>query len=220
MANQLDLEEQEQLDQLKHFWNQYGNQITWVIIAVLACVAAWNGYQWWQRSQASQASAMYDEVERVVKGGDVQKADRAFSDMKERFSSTTYTYQAGLLVAKMAFEAGKPEVSKAVLTWVGDKSGDKSYASIARLRLSGVLMEAKSYDDALAVLNVEPSEEFAALVADRKADIYLLQGKRAEAIAAYKKAFSAMDAQNDYRRLVEVKLNALGVSPESTESSK
>ena len=115
MANQLDLEEQEQLDQLKHFWNQYGNQITWVIIAVLACVAAWNGYQWWQRSQASQASAMYDEVERVVKGGDVQKADRAFSDMKERFSSTTYTYQAGLLVAKMAFEAGKPEVSKAVL---------------------------------------------------------------------------------------------------------
>ena len=33
MANQLDLEEQEQLDQIKHFWKQYGNAITWVLIA-------------------------------------------------------------------------------------------------------------------------------------------------------------------------------------------
>jgi predicted negative regulator of RcsB-dependent stress response len=36
MATHLDLEEQEQLDQLKHFWNQYGNLITWVLVIVLA----------------------------------------------------------------------------------------------------------------------------------------------------------------------------------------
>ena len=71
MANHLDLEEQEQLDELKHFWKQYGNAITWVLIVVLSGFAAWNGYQQWERSQAAQAAGMYDEVERVVATGDV-----------------------------------------------------------------------------------------------------------------------------------------------------
>ena len=40
MANQLDLEEQEQLDQLKHFWKQYGNAISWALIVVLGAFEA------------------------------------------------------------------------------------------------------------------------------------------------------------------------------------
>ena len=44
MATHLDLEEQEQLDALKHFWNQWGNLITWVLIAVLGAYAAWTAF--------------------------------------------------------------------------------------------------------------------------------------------------------------------------------
>ena len=53
MAKHLDLEEQEQLAEFKHFWKQYGDIITWVLIAVFGSVAAWNGYQYWQGRQAS-----------------------------------------------------------------------------------------------------------------------------------------------------------------------
>ncbi|MEY3944815.1 MAG: hypothetical protein RL697_828, partial [Pseudomonadota bacterium] len=56
MATHLDLEEQEQLAELKHFWNTYGNLISWVLIAVLGAYAAWNGWQYWQRHQATQAA--------------------------------------------------------------------------------------------------------------------------------------------------------------------
>ncbi len=55
MAKHLDLEEQEQLDQIKHFWAQYGNLITWVLIAVFGSVAAWNGRNYWQSSHAHKA---------------------------------------------------------------------------------------------------------------------------------------------------------------------
>ena len=83
MATQhLDLEEQEQLDQIKHFWKQYGNLITWLLIAVLAAYAGWNGFQYWQRSQASQASALYGEIERLAGEADPAKLERAFGDMK------------------------------------------------------------------------------------------------------------------------------------------
>ncbi len=220
MANQLDLEEQEQLDQLKHFWNQYGNKITWVIIIALSCVAAWNGYQWWQRSQSTQAAAMYDEVERVVRTGDVQKAERAFTDMRERFAGTAYAQQAGLLLAQMAYEANKPDVAKSALTWLAEKGSDKGYSSIARLRLVGILMDAKSYDDALKLLDSDFAEEFVALVADRKGDIFSIQGKRTEAIGQYQKAYAAMNEGEQFRRLVEIKLNALGVDPAKGEALK
>ena len=213
MANHLDLEEQEQLDQLKHFWKQYGNLITWALIAVLGAVAAWNGFNLWQRNQAVQAAAMYDEVEKVVRGGDPLKAERAFSDMKERFPSAVYTQQAGLLVAKMAHEAGKADSSRAILVWLVENASDKGYSSVARLRLSALLIQVKSFDDALKLLNSGISGEFLALADDRRGDIYILQGKKVEAKTEYQKAFKGFDEQTEYRRLVGVKLSALGVDP-------
>lgn len=213
MANHLDLEEQEQLDQLKHFWKQYGNAITWLLIVVLGSIASWNAYGYWQRSQATQAAAMFDEVERVARAGDFQKTERAFSDMKERFASTTYAQQAGLLVAKTAHDVGNIDAAKAALTWVADKSGDKGYASLARLRLAGLLLQAKEYEAALTTLNGDISAEFAALAADRRGDVYAAQGNISSAKKEYERAFQALDDKADYRRLVEVKLNAMGVTP-------
>jgi predicted negative regulator of RcsB-dependent stress response len=211
MANHLDLEEQEQLDQLKHFWKQYGNPITWALIVVLALFASWNFYNYWQRTQSVQAAAMFDEVTRVSNSADQVKIDRAFADMKERFASTTYAQQAGLMVAKQYFTLGNIDAAKAALAWVADKSSDKGYQAIAKLRLASILAETKAFDEALTLLGGSFPKEFDALVADRKGDIFALQAKRTEAVAQYKKAFQGLDDRVEYRRLVEVKLNALGI---------
>ena len=213
MANQLDLEEQEQLDQLKAFWKQYGNLITWALIVVLAAFAGWNLYKRWQVNQASQASALFDELDRVVKTGDVAKIDRVFTDMKDKFPSTTYAHQSALLVAKAYFEAGKSAESKTALTWVAEKSSDEGYQAIARLRLSGILMNDKAYDEAIKQLTGTFPAGFSALVADRKGDALMLQGKKAEARTDYEKAYKEFEERTEYRRLVAVKLNALGVNP-------
>jgi predicted negative regulator of RcsB-dependent stress response len=220
MANHLDLEEQEQLDQLKHFWRQYGNLITWVLILVLGAFASWNFYQYWQRSQATQAAAMFDEVERVVTLGDPARIDRVFADMKDRFASTTYAQQAGLLVAKQYYSAGNVDGAKAALRWVGDKSTDPGYQAIATLRLAGILTESKAFDDALKLLNGTFPANFEALVADRKGDIFLLQGKRADAVIEYEKAFKSFAERTEYRRLVEVKLNSLGFDPNNASDAR
>ena len=220
MANQLDLEEQEQLDQIKHFWKQYGNLITWALIVVMGAFAGWNAYQYWQRSQAAQAAAMYDEVERMTKLGDISKVERAFADMKDKFAGTTYAQQSGLLVAKLFHEAGKVDAAKATLAWVAEKSSDEGYQAIARLRLAGILAESKSYGEALAQLERPFPAEFTALAADRKGDILALQSKTSEAKAQYEKAYMALDDRTEYRRLVEIKLNALGADPRGAEASE
>jgi len=217
MANQLDLEEQEQLDQIKHFWKQYGNAITWVLIAVLAAFASWNFYQYWQRSQANQAAALFDEVERSIQSGDTTKIDRVFADMKDRFGSTTYAQQSGLLVAKQYVVAGKKDSAKSALTWVSEQSSDVGYQALAKLRLAAILMDAKNYDGALNLLNGSFPAGFDALVADRKGDVMLLQGNKAQAVQEYEKALRLFEVRTEYRRLVEVKLNALGVDVQGRE---
>ena len=82
MAKHLDLEEQEQLDQIKHFWAKYGNAITWVLIVVLGAFAAWNGWNWWQRSQSAKASALHTEIERAAQAKDSARLDAALADMQ------------------------------------------------------------------------------------------------------------------------------------------
>ena len=213
MAKHLDLEEQEQLDELKHFWKQYGNLITWALIVVLGAFAAWNGYQYWQRSQAAQASVMFDEIERAVQSGEAARIDRALADMKERFGSTTYAQQAGLLAAKAYYDKGNVDAARAALTWVADKAVDTGYQAIAKLRLAGILLEKKAYDEALQQVSGAFPKDFSGLVADRRGDILMAQGKKDGAKAEYEKAYKALDERAEYRRLVEVKLNALGVDP-------
>jgi len=219
MATHLDLEEQEQLDQIKHFWKQYGNLISWLLIVVLGGFAAWNFYQYWNRQQAAQASAMFDEVERAAQAGDPAKIERAFTDMKDKFGGTTYAQQAGLLAGKALFDKGNVDGAKTALTWVADKASDEGYQALARLRLASVLVEAKAYDDAMKQLSASFPAEYTALVADRKGDVLALQGKKAESIAEYQKAYKGFEERTDYRRLVEIKLNALGVDPRGVTAS-
>ncbi len=213
MANHLDLEEQEQLDELKAFWSRYGNAITGVLTLVLVGFAAWNGYQYWQRSQASQAAALYDEVDRAAKAGDVAMVERALADMKDKFARTTFAQQAALLAAKTLFEKGNVDASKAALSWVAAQSSDEGYQPVARLRLAGVLIDTKAYDEALQQLSGSFPKDFEPLVADRKGDVLALQDKKTEAIAQYTLAYAGLEARDDYRNIVEIKLNSLGVDP-------
>ncbi|HEX7435509.1 MAG TPA: tetratricopeptide repeat protein [Caldimonas sp.] len=210
MATHLDLEEQEQLDQLKAFWKQYGNLVTWALIAVLAAYAAWNGWNWWQRDQSVKAGAMFDELDAAAQAGDADRAGRVFADMKSRYPRTAFTQQGGLLAAKTQFEKGQADAARASLTWVGDNAVEGEYRAVARLRLAGLLLDEKKYDEALKQLDGASAKEFAPLVDDRRGDILLAQGKKDEAKAAYLKALTAMDPKVDYRRLIEAKLNVLG----------
>jgi predicted negative regulator of RcsB-dependent stress response len=215
MAKPLDLEEQEQLDQFKHFWNTYGTLITWVVVLAAGAYLAWNGWQYWQRGQAAQAAALHDRIERGALAGDMALVERALADMQDKFAGTAYAQQSGLLAAKALHDKGNADAARAALAWVADHAVDPGYRMVAKLRLAAILLEAKSYDEALQRLAGETPKEFAALAADRRGDIYLAQGKREEAKAEYRKAWAAFEPQSDYRRLVEVKLNAVGVDPQT-----
>jgi predicted negative regulator of RcsB-dependent stress response len=211
MASHLDLEEQEQLDQLKAFWKRWGNLITWVLTAALTAFAAWQGWGMYQRDQAAKAAAMYDEFDRALAAQDLDKASLAAAELRSRFAATGYTSQASLQVARLQLEKGKADDAKQSLGWVVEQGSETAYRDIARLRLAGLQLDTKAYDEAAKMLDAIKSPEFAGLVADRRGDALLLQDKRDAAKAEYQKALAALDKKEDYRRIVEAKLATLGV---------
>ena len=217
MATHLDLQEQEQVDQLKAFWQQYGNLITWTLTLALAGFAAWNGWNWWQREQAVKASAMFDELERAAQAADADRSARVFADLKERFPRTAYAQQGALLTAKVQADKGQVDAALASLAWASDNAGEDEIRTIARLRAAGLMLEKKQHDAALAQLDAAAqgnnAKAFEALLADRRGDVLLAQGKKDEARKAFETAYKVMDEKLDYRRLVDAKLTALGAAP-------
>jgi predicted negative regulator of RcsB-dependent stress response len=223
MATPLDLHEQEQVDQLKAFWQQYGNLITWTLILALGGFAAWNGWNWWQRDQGIKASAMFDELERAAQAADAERSARVFADLKDRFPRTTYAQQGALLAAKVQAEKGQTDAALASLAWATDNASEDEIRTIARLRAAGLLIEKKQYDAALAQLDAAASgknaKAFESLVADRRGDVLLAQSKKDEARKAFELAYKSMDEKVDYRRLIDAKLTALGAAPAAAASA-
>ncbi len=209
----LDLEQQAQIDQFKQLWQKYGNLITWVITLCLLAYAGWTFYLYRENEAAAQDSVLYEELDRSVMQGDAKKVATVFADMTTRYPKATYTAHGALLVAQFHTAQGKDTEARAALTWMVDNTKQEELVAVARLRLAGLLLDAKQYDPALAQLNHEMPAEFAALVHDRRGDVLSAQGKKTEAVEAYRLAYAGFDADMEYRRFIEGKLTVLGASP-------
>ena len=216
MATHLDLEEQEQLDPLKAFWKQYGNLITWVLIIGfgahcrvqrLELVAARPGIE--GRAPCTTSSTP------PRRPATPTKAARVFADLKDRYARTAFAQQAGLLAAKTAVRQGRRPTRRTGHAGVGRRERERRrvphHRAAAARRRAGSMQ--KKYDEALKQLDGATAPPFQALVADRRGDILLAQGKSDEAKAAYRKAWDAMADASNYRRLVEAKLTSLGAAP-------
>jgi predicted negative regulator of RcsB-dependent stress response len=208
-----DLEQQEQLDQVKRLWKQYGNLITWTLVLAMLAFAGWSWYTRQQGEAALKDAALYEELDRSVLSADTKKMSAVFEDMKSKYPSATYTAHAALLVAQVQSDQGKDDAARAALTWMIDNTKSEELLSVGRLRLAGLLLDAKQYAPAMAQLEQGIAEEFLPLANDRRGDILVAQGKKSEAIKAYQEAFKAFDKDIEYRRFVEGKLITLGAVP-------
>ncbi|MFT3804388.1 MAG: tetratricopeptide repeat protein [Burkholderiaceae bacterium] len=205
-----DLQEQEEIEGIKAFWNRWGNLLLTVVTVVLLTVAGYMGWQRYQASQAAQAAAVYGQLQQAASAKDLAKVKETAGTIFEKYGGTVYGEMAALLAAKAYLEAGDAKAARAPLQWAADKAKDDEFRQVARVRLAGVLLDEKAYDEALAVLGTAPSEAFAGLFADRRGDVLAAQGKADEARAAYKLALDKTRDGNPLRRLIEVKLEGLG----------
>ncbi|UFS56680.1 tetratricopeptide repeat protein [Comamonadaceae bacterium M7527] len=219
MATQhLNLEEQEQIDQIKAFWRQWGNVITWVLIVVLGSYASYNAWQFWQNRQGQAAAQLFDEVNKAAQVGDLDKLKRVVGDMQEQAGSSLLAQHAQLLLAKVAVDKDDAAAARTALEAVVEQSPDDGLKAVAALRVVALDMNAQQWDKALAELDALGQSAvpgFAGLIADRRGDVLMAKGDKVGAGVQYQAAWDALANDANYRQLVEVKLNALGLSASS-----
>jgi predicted negative regulator of RcsB-dependent stress response len=213
----LDLEEQEQLDQLKAFWQKYRNLITGVVTAALFAYATYSGYQWWRNSQALEASKLYETMVGAIAKGDKDQTLRAAADLQKDYARTPYAPMSSLIAARIAADAGDNAKALDYLRWAAKNASNDGYLALAKLRLVSQLIEQgseKDFAEADQILKDKPVAGFEALWLERRGDWYLAQKKNAEAKASYQDAWKALDQAKEFpeeaRRLLKVKLDAVG----------
>jgi predicted negative regulator of RcsB-dependent stress response len=206
----LDLQEQEQLDALKAWWNDNRNQILGALLIVVVVMGGWRGWQYYQNKQSYEAATLYQQFIEQLASNDTKRINDAATAVTDKFGSTAYAARAELLAAQVNEQTNDPARAKTQLQWVIDNAREDTLKDVARLRLAAVLLDEKKYADALTLLEAKHPDSFDGLFADMKGDVFSAQGKIDEARSAYKLAYEKIDAQSIYRSLIQMKLDALG----------
>jgi len=205
-----DLEEQEKIDDLKAWWNQYGNTISVGIILACVVIGGVQGWRWWAGRRAADASILYQAVSDGVRKTDPAKAKDAMTELADKFGGTAYAPRGALLYAKLLFDAGDKNGAKAQLSWTIDHADEEELRAIARYRLAEIQLDEKQYDEALKTLDAKRPASFNGLYADLRGDALAAAGRNADARAAYQEALATLDPKSQYRSYVQVKLDAAG----------
>lgn len=204
-----DLEEQEQLDELKAWWKTYGKWVTNGVIVLLVVFAGYQAWQYYQSKQAVDASTHFQALQ-VTDEKDLKAIQAKAAEIMDHFASTPYAGRAALYVAKANYAANDVKSAKAQLEWAIKNAKETSVHAIASLQLANILAEEKNYEAALKLLEADHDAGFDGLFSDMKGDVLVALGKKSEAKAAYENALLKLDADGKYRYLTQQKLEALG----------
>ena len=206
----LDLEEQEQVDELKALWKKYGNYITRGVIAFFVLYGLYQGWGYYQTKQSLSASELYQSIvvldEKNTKDI-LEKSQKLIDD----FSGTPYAGRAAILFAKASYLEGNKDKAKEKLDWATSHAKESATESIALIQLGQILVEEKKYEDALKKVNDVENEGYLGLSNDLKGDILNAMGKKEEAKKAYQEALKRFGPKDPYAKFRQEKLESLGV---------
>ncbi len=202
-------EELENIDELKTWWKVYGSTIIMFVAVVVAGVGGSQAWKYYKAQQTEQAVELYDTLLQVRGSGDPQKISDAAGLLMEGFPASGYASRGALISAQASFESGDMQNARNRLQWVTDNASEDELKDLARLRLAGVLLDEKKYDEAARLLDSPHGESFDGLYADLKGDILAAAGKTEDARAAYQTAVAKLGKQNNYHNIVQMKLDAL-----------
>jgi predicted negative regulator of RcsB-dependent stress response len=207
----LDLEEQEQVAELKAWWQQHGNLIVAVVLAAAVAFAGWQGWRWYSANQAAGAAAVFDTLAKAAQAGDAKALRDAAGTLIESYPRTLYAAMGAMIAARFHFDRNDPKAAKLQLQWVVDQARSDDFRDLARLRLAAMLLDEKAHDEALKALDAAHSPAYDSQFAALRGDVLVAKNQPAEARAAYQLALDkAGREQGAFRESVRMRLEALG----------
>jgi hypothetical protein len=135
-----EVDEEVRREQLKKLWERYGNYIVALAFLVVAAVAAWRGYEYWETRQAAVAGAAYDAAARLADEGKHDEAEAAFAKL---VTDGTAGYRV-LARLREAAEMAERDPKAAVAAYdkvAGETTGQPLVSELATIRAAFLLVD-------------------------------------------------------------------------------
>jgi len=141
-----EVDEEVRREQLKKLWERYGNYAIALAFLVVAAVAAWRAYDYWENRRAAEAGAAYDAASRLADEG---KHDEAASAFAKLVTDGTAGYR---LLARLreAAEMAERDPKAAVAAYdkiAGENTGQPLVSELAAIRAAFLLVDTAKLDE-------------------------------------------------------------------------
>ena len=208
----------EQGERVKSWLRENGSAIVMGLVLAFGLMFSFKQWQQWETGKRQQASAEYQVLVRYIEQDKLDAAVPNYEVLKSEYSKSAYTAMASLMMAKARLNAGQADLAAKALTHAMENAQPDPVQIIARARLARVRLSQGDSATALALLDGAPSEEgFESQFAEIRGDIHLANGATEQAIESYRTSLELLDQGVGNRRLLVMKLEALGADVDGGE---
>ena len=211
--------EEEQVESLKKWWAENSRSIIFGVGIGLFAIFGWQSWKDHTRTQAIEASDLYQQMVTAVKNNNPEAAVEFSNEITKTYGDTPYVGLAGLQKAKIQLQQGQRKEAVASLMLTSEQAENNSIQHVARLRAfririgDGEMKEViQDIDDVMAEKNGVNPGEFIGQYEALRGDAYRLLGDITKARNSY---IAAMRNATLDKRIIQLKLDDLGPPPKS-----
>jgi len=142
-----EVDEEVRREQLKKLWERYGHYAVAAAILLVAAVAAWRGYEWWEAKKAAESGAAFEAAVTLAEAGKRTEAEGAFAKVAAD-GTAGYRHLARL---REAAELAQTDPKAAIAAYekiATDGAVGPVLQDLAALRAGGLLIDAGSLAEA------------------------------------------------------------------------
>ena len=142
-----EVDEEVRQEQFKKLWERYGNAAIALCFLVVATVAGYKGWQYWQVSQSESAALTFFQAAKLAEAG---KGDEALTQF-QTIDHSGYAVLAQLREANILASQGRREDAvKMYDTVAADARADAALRDLAKIRAGYVLADTLKSDELAA----------------------------------------------------------------------
>ena len=201
------IEEQEELENFKHFWKSIGRWIFAALVLVALAYLGWVLYSNHQVKKNQEAAAVLEQL--AANPADEAGISSHLKTLQKYYPSSIAAAQGSFVVAAIAFDKTRYDEAAGHLQWVLSNQKTPLIQALAIQRLATVQLQQKKYAESLATLNTKVDPVFEPLLLETKGDVLMAQNKPKEAFAAYKQALDQLPEDAPNRELIQLKYDQL-----------
>ena len=207
-----DLEQQEQMQNLKAFWKANGTWIITSLILLFLIVGSLNGWKLWNNYNKEKASKILTNLEKNIEGQNTDIALRLYQEISNDYPNTLQAGLAGLLIAKSLISDGQGDKAASILD---ELTNNPQVKWLAIVRLSNILLDLNRPGEVIEIIPEIIPDHWVGIVVDRRGDAFATLGDFESAKKDWLRALSFYNANpsnRDVARFISRKLATVEAS--------